>query len=521
MAGTVVIGCADQSLAYELRSQLAEAADLEVLALADTTPELVRVVVERDPDLVIVHDRLGPEPVHQVIRDLGLRRPASVNLVVTGDPDAESLAQAMDAGARGVLVYPFSYAEVQQRVTNALDWSARLRDLLDDRGESVGGHRALVLAITGAKGGVGVSTIATHIAWDVRREIPSHKVLVIDLDLEKGDVSSIIEARHRTSVADLAKVADDLSARTVADAVFVHESGLHLLLPPDDVRDAEYVTPSALRQIVGLVRQQYDLVVIDAGARVTPAQAAVVEIADEVVVVTTPDLVSVRGLRRTCGWWETIAVRKPDAVHVLVNRHAKADELQPDTLARLSPSPVLPVHLPELGRKFEQATNSRSPEYMTEVAWWQSLRTLGRHLGVGARQAAAAGEGQPERRRRGRRAAAGDDTGAASLEFISVLPWVLLIGVVMVQLAVAVLTVMWTGYAASAAARAVSLHEPPSQVLEAARERMPAGMRHTVRVSEGPVQGRVEVTTNIPVLAPGLMSSPWDLTIDRQVVVEP
>lgn len=519
MAGTVVIGCADQSLAYELRSQLAEATDLEVLGLADTTAELVRVVVERDPDLVIVHDRIGPDPVHHVIRDLQLRRPASVNLVVTGDPDTATLAEAMDAGARGVLVYPFSFTEVQQRVTNALEWSLRLRELLEDRGESVGGHRALVLAVAGAKGGVGVSSIATHIAWDVRREIPAHKVLVIDLDLEKGDVSSIIEARHRTSVADLAKVADDLSPRTVADAVFVHETGLHLLLPPDDVRDSEFVTAAAIRQIVALVRQQYDLVVVDVGARVTPVQAAVVEIADEVLVVTTPDLVAVRGLRRTCGWWETLAVRKPDAVHVVVNRHTRSDEVQPDTLARLSPSPLTPVHLPDLGRKFEQATNSRSPEYMTEAAWWQALRALGRHLGVGAREAAEAPEGRATRRR-GRRAA-GDDTGAVSLEFVGVLPWVLLIGAAMVQLAVTVLTVMWTGYAASAAARAVSLHEPHSHVVEAARDRMPVGMRHTVKVSEGPLSGRVEVTTNVPVLAPGLMSSPWEITIDRRVVVEP
>ena len=70
MAGIVVIGCADQSVAYELRSQLAEAADVEVVGVAETTTELTAMVIQNEPNLVLVHDQLGPEPVHQVVRDL-------------------------------------------------------------------------------------------------------------------------------------------------------------------------------------------------------------------------------------------------------------------------------------------------------------------------------------------------------------------------------------------------------------------------------------------------------------------
>ncbi|UZN02162.1 AAA family ATPase [Cellulomonas sp. S1-8] len=521
MAGTVIIGCADQTLAYELRAQLAEVAELEVLALAETTGELVRAVVEREPNLVIVHDQLGPEPVHQVIRDLGLRRPSSVTLIVAGDSDPENLGLALDAGARGVLTYPLSFSEVQQRVTNALDWSNRLHELLVERDSTRSGHRALVLAVTGAKGGVGVSTVATHLAWDVRRELPDHKVLLIDLDLEKGDITSFIEARYRTSVADLAKVADDLSLRTVADAVFVHESGIHLLLPPEDVRDSEYVTAQAIRQIVGLVRQQYDLVLVDAGARVTPVQAAVVEIADEVVSITTPDLVSLRGLRRQVATWEQLAVRKADMVHVLLNRHSKADEVQPDTAARLSPSPLIPVALPDQGRKLERATNSRSPEYATDTSWWQSLRAIGRHVGIAARRADGEPDATAERSRaRGRRRADGDE-GSASIEFVSVFPWVAIMCLLLVQLVVVGITYMWTGYAASAAAREMAMHSSYLDVRAAALDRVPAVMEGSVQVLTDPGVGRSTVSTQVPLLVPGVAATPWRITVVRQVVMEP
>ncbi|WP_130782562.1 AAA family ATPase, partial [Cellulomonas biazotea] len=389
MAGTVVIGCADQSLAYELRAQLSEAAEVEVVGVGETTGELADLVLQHDPSIVLVHDLLGPEPVHQVVRDLSLRRPASVSIVVTSDEDPEVLAAAMDAGARGVLSYPLSFADVQQRVNTALDWSRHMQSLLlsasADGGSARG--RAVVVAVAGTKGGVGATTIATHIAWDVRREIPDHKVLVVDLDLEKGDVSSLIEARARTSVADLAKVAQDLSVRTVADAVFQHESGIHLLLPPDDVRDVEWVTPTAIRQIVGLLRQQYDLVIVDVGAHVTPVQAAVVEIADEVVAVITPDLLSIRALRRNLRWWESLQVRKPESVHVLLNKSSRQDEVQPETVRRLTPGVMLSTVVQDMGHKLETAMNSRAPELVTDVGWWRTLRSVGREVGV-ARTAA-------------------------------------------------------------------------------------------------------------------------------------
>ncbi|KQY24358.1 hypothetical protein ASD16_02085 [Cellulomonas sp. Root485] len=530
MAGTVVIGCADQSLAYELRSQLAEAADVEVVGVAETTTEMADLVLQREPNLVLVHDLLGPEPVHQVIRDLGLRRPASVAIVVTSDGDPESLASAMDAGARGVLSYPLSFADVQQRVNTALDWSRHMESLLvsasSDGGSARG--RATVVAVTGTKGGVGTTTLVTHLAWDVRRELPEHKVLVVDLDLEKGDVSSLIEARARTSVADLAKVAQDLSVRTVADAVFEHESGIHLLLPPDDVRDVEWVTPAAIRQIVGLLRQQYDLVLIDVGAHVTPVQAAVVEIADEVVSVVTPDLVSIRALRRTLGWWESLQVRKPEAVHVLINKASRTDEVQPETVKRLSPGPVLATVLPDMGHKLETAMNSRAPELVTDPAWWRALRAFGREVGVVRRPSAAGDPASaapaPRPRRSGgrRERAAADESGSVAIELVALLPAIVLVCAVLWQLGLTGLTYVWTGYGAAAAARSVALGASPADVRAATLDAFPAGMRSTVDVDVAtPRPSSVDVSVRIPVVMPGVLNTPWTATISRDVVREP
>jgi len=262
----VVLGIADQVVASELRSTLLEVTGVEVVYVADSSQELTMAVLRESPDIVFVHDGLGPEPVLQTIRDLSLRRPASATLLVTSGATAQTAMSLMESGGRGVVSYPFVFEEVLSRLSGAVEWSAQMRRLLagaDGNGGGAAMSRARVIGFVGAKGGVGTTTLVTHLAMDVCRQVETLKVCLVDLDLEKGDVSSILEVRHRTSIADVAKVSEDLSGGTVSDAVVVHESGLHLLLAPPDVREAEYVSPESIRAIVALLRREYDLILID------------------------------------------------------------------------------------------------------------------------------------------------------------------------------------------------------------------------------------------------------------------
>ena len=107
------------------------------------------------------------------------------------------------------------------------------------------------MAVAGAKGGVGTTVIASHLAWDAARSNPQMRVCLVDLDIESGDVPSYLDVSHRVSIADLAKISEDLTSRAVADTVVVHSSGLHLLLAPNEIRDTEFVTPEAVRRILG------------------------------------------------------------------------------------------------------------------------------------------------------------------------------------------------------------------------------------------------------------------------------
>ena len=396
-----LIGIDDENLVADLTSLLSEIEGFEVRAVATSTGELLDLTSRLEPDLVFVHDQLGVEPVTQTIRDLSVRRPALAILQVSPMRNSDLVIKAMEAGARGVVAYPFAYEDVSSRVLAAREWSIHMSQVLEGAARNSTG-RGRVVAVVGAKGGVGTTTLATHLAMDHVERHPEQKVCLVDVDVEKGDIGAILEVRQSVSIADLAKVSADLSTTAVADAVIQHESGVHILLAPLDVREAELVTAAALRSIVSMLRREFAVIFIDGGGHVSPSQAAVIEIADETLVVTTSDVLSIRGLRRRMIAWEALGVREEAAFRVIVNKVDKASLFPSSSVPKLTTAQVLQTEIPFSPRVIESAMNQRDPRAITEVAWWQLMSKTREELGLDG-----SGEGAGRERR-----GAGEGTGS-------------------------------------------------------------------------------------------------------------
>lgn len=161
-----VIAVADQVLVQELRSRLDQSdSEVEVVFVAESTQEMVSAVLSHRPALLFVHDQLGPGPVTQVVRDLTMRNPALAVLVVSTGLSGDSFSDALDAGARAVLTHPFSLEDLNHRLAGVLEWNSSLRAAMADRDGADGStvdRGARVVAVAGAKGGVGATVVASH-----------------------------------------------------------------------------------------------------------------------------------------------------------------------------------------------------------------------------------------------------------------------------------------------------------------------------------------------------------------------
>jgi pilus assembly protein CpaE len=348
--------------------------------LVDTLARLAAESVDELPEVVVVHERIGPVPALELVREVALRFPAVGVILVTTDTSPGLFSAAMDSGARGLVALPLSYEELASRVQAVAQWSTGVRRHLGHGAELFTGAGGTVVTVSGAKGGVGATLAAVQLA--LAAQASGRPTALADLDLQTGDVASYLDIQFRRSVADLAAITD-ISPRVLADAVFRHDTGLAVLLAPAEGERGEEVTDRAARQIVSALRSRYEVVVVDCGAQLGGAGAAVVEMADTALLVTTPDVISVRAAKRTVRMWDRLQIRKAEETTVVVNRHTRGTEIQPSLIQKITGTALantaIPAHFKELQAVVDAG---RLHELDHKSAVKQALWTLAGELGL-------------------------------------------------------------------------------------------------------------------------------------------
>ncbi|MFE1872018.1 CpaE family protein [Streptomyces sp. NPDC001552] len=354
----------------------------DATTLLDTLARLAADSIDELPEVVLVHERIGPVPALELIREVALRFPAVGVVLVSSDAGPGLFSAAMDSGARGLIGLPLSYEELAARVQAAAQWSVGVRRHLGGgaAADVFTGPGGRVVTVTGAKGGVG--TTFTAVQFALAAAASGRRTALVDLDLQAGDVGSYLDVQFRRSIADLAGI-QDISPRVLQDAVYDDASGLALLLAPADGERGEEVDDRAARHIVGALRSRYELVVVDCGTQVTGANAAAVEMADVAVLVTTPDVVAVRAAKRMVRMWERLQVRKAEDTAMVVNRWSKHTEIQPALIEKITKTRATRTPVPAAFKELQAVVDAgRVQDLDNRSTVKQALWTLAGELGL-------------------------------------------------------------------------------------------------------------------------------------------
>lgn len=511
----VLLAINDNRLADHLFGLVAESDDIEIVSTLREPQELRGMLPRQDVDAVIVHDGRGASPLIEVARELTVAHPDLGLVLIVSDSSPELLRSGMQAGARDVIAEPVGLEQLQASVVAAAGWTQALRRRAarDAHGELAGLGR--VITVAGAKGGVGTTTVAVHLAL-AARQLGEASVCLVEYDLQAGDLRAFLDLPYRRSVVELAAVADELTPRHLQETLYTHSSAMKVLLAPQEGEQAETVGAAAARNILMAIRTREDLTIVDAGATLTEASAIAAEIADTVVIVTTPDVVSLRGVSRLCSLWERLKVEPPEIV-VLLNRTSRKLEVQADLARRVVPVPMLQTSVPADFFALESAVNTGLPA--TESASDAMLRPMAAVLGE---ISALPSRTQESRESRASSIAArfASESGQATIEFAGVFPLILVVLVAMWQIVLIGMTFVFAGHAARVGARAFAVGSP---VTPAAVADLPGAWRNNTMVlppTDNHGTGTVEVKLQMPLLLPGMFHVPVTIDSSAQTPIE-
>jgi len=212
-----------------------------------------------------------------------------------------------------------------------------------------------ILAFFSAKGGTGCTTVALNVGIELHR-ITGKKTLLVDLDLELGEIASFMGVRPRFHLVDLLKNFHRIDDDLLASYIERHESGVHVLSAPFEPETGRNVTAEDISAILAYLRRQYDYLVVDTSKSLAPPALAALRPADLIFLVTNLDICSLRNFKRTLPSLRDIAGVEGKRLRLIVNRYKKDSLL---SIEDLESTLGLPVHR-TLSNDFQSVIESLS-----------------------------------------------------------------------------------------------------------------------------------------------------------------
>lgn len=247
-----------------------------------------------DTSVVVIGPAVEPDTALDITTKLNERYPElSVVLCPLAD-SSELLRAAMRAGASDVLAWDSGADEVRDVLGRASRQTLRLRE--GEWSDDVESHTGTVISTFSTKGGCGKSLIATSMATLLAQEAPDDVVL-LDLDLQAGDAAVMLQLMPERGILEAADLGSGLDESALRAFLTRHDSGMQVLTAPPRPEQAEQITPQAVGHILQLLRSMFRWVVIDGPPFFTDQLLTALDHTDQVVVVTSMDVPSIRSLK--------------------------------------------------------------------------------------------------------------------------------------------------------------------------------------------------------------------------------
>jgi pilus assembly protein CpaE len=221
-----------------------------------------------------------------LIEDICSSHPSLTVMAISARNDSNLLRRSMHAGAREFLVEPLLPETVQEAMARAF---ARRPQ------QKKAGGKMLVFVAT--KGGVGVTTLTANFALALTGESAA-RVAVVDMDFQLGEIALGLGLTATFSVVDALRNIDRLDREFLSTMLIRHSSGLSVLASPEEYSFFQMSAQESVTRLFRVLREEFDYVVVDAGACQGHFQEALFEMADRVYIVTELTLPALRNAHR-------------------------------------------------------------------------------------------------------------------------------------------------------------------------------------------------------------------------------
>lgn len=312
----IAVELADNHLATDVLKTLEAIPNVEVVQWFDSLGEKGAVAVKDFPEIILIDDRQDTQQLNNRLALLRESFPDAAYFVVASDQSPKHIIEVMKAGVAEYLVTPIDTKVLHNAVED-------IRAKLANAGKIA---RGSVYSFISSKGGLGASVIAVNTAYALAQK-KGAAVALLDLSLQSGDASVMLDVLPETSISDLVKNFHRMDASFLSAAMTKAFKQLDFLAAPTSPNECQGIHAEHISAIIELGKKLYDHLAIDCTSmQINECSLEAFDASEKIFVVIDLSVPAIRNAARLCELLEKHRVPS-DKVEVIANRFIKGGTL--------------------------------------------------------------------------------------------------------------------------------------------------------------------------------------------------
>jgi pilus assembly protein CpaE len=282
-------------------------------------------------------------------------------VVICGGSPNGFVRRVFEVGADDIVVVADGGAHTERTVKDMLFTFQKAVARKSGAREAASSTKGRMICVLGPKGGIGKTLTTANLAVSLAQE--GQRVVVVDLDLQFGDVGLTLGLDPAKTIYDLATSGGAMDAEKVEAYLAQHESGARVLLAPVRPDQASAVTVEFLRNLYAALRHTNDYVIVDTPPGFTPEVIASIDSSTHVCMVGMLDSLSLKNTKLGLETLELMGYEN-ERVQLVLNRSDSSVGITHEDVQAIvgrQPDVLVPSH-----RDIARSTNTGAPIVVAE-----------------------------------------------------------------------------------------------------------------------------------------------------------
>lgn len=320
MNNKIVILENDKDSAEIIKSYLSEIEGVETDKLFDNYDEGATYSIETKPHIVLLALSNDIEQSKSMIQKLSSQ---NINVIVLSANYTTNLViQTLRAGAKDFLSKPLIKK----------DFIASINKYSNEDKKII--NNSNIISIFSNKGGIGKTAIATNLAVEFARQT-REKVVLVDLNLPLGDVTTFINIKPSISITSAVENATHNGAEAVLNACKQYkDTSLYVLAEPIYMEESHTMTPTHIYKLFEYLRESFTYILVDVGTNIDKMNLKILELSDLILLVSIVNLPLIRNCQRCLDLFNNLGYDE-NKTKIVINRYLENDEIKTEDVEKV------------------------------------------------------------------------------------------------------------------------------------------------------------------------------------------